>query len=237
MSKELATINTDAIEKALIKGDLSGLTPEQKVSYYNKVCESVGLNPFTKPFDYIEFKGKQILYALRACTEQLRKIHGVSLRITSREMIGDVYVVTAQAKLGEREDESTGAVHVKGLVGENLANAYMKAETKAKRRVTLSVCGLAFLDETEVETIAGVKHIDVLTGEKKPELKLVEQNEDPGEYVVRYGKKYVGKKLKDIDDGDLTNFMDWIEKEAKKPLSDMAQEFYDAANKYIDTWN
>ena len=29
----------------------------------------------------------------------------------------------------------------------------MRAETKAKRRVTLSLCGLAVLDELEVETI------------------------------------------------------------------------------------
>ena len=29
----------------------------------------------------------------------------------------------------------------------------MKSETKAKRRVTLSLCGLAVLDELEVETI------------------------------------------------------------------------------------
>jgi hypothetical protein len=31
----------------------------------------------------------------------------------------------------------------------------MKAETKAKRRVTLSICGLGLLDETEIETIPG----------------------------------------------------------------------------------
>ena len=29
----------------------------------------------------------------------------------------------------------------------------MKAETKAKRRVTLSICGLGVLDETEVENV------------------------------------------------------------------------------------
>ena len=29
----------------------------------------------------------------------------------------------------------------------------MKAETKAKRRATLSICGLGMLDETEIETI------------------------------------------------------------------------------------
>ena len=31
----------------------------------------------------------------------------------------------------------------------------MKAETKAKRRATLSICGLGLLDESEVETIPG----------------------------------------------------------------------------------
>ena len=34
-----------------------------------------------------------------------------------------------------------------------LANAIMKTETKAKRRATLSICGLGFLDESEIETI------------------------------------------------------------------------------------
>jgi hypothetical protein len=46
-----------------------------------------------------------------------------------------------------------GAVSLVGLRGEALANAIMKAETKAKRRATLSICGLGFLDETEIETI------------------------------------------------------------------------------------
>ena len=42
------------------------------------------------------------------------------------------------------------------LKGDVLCNAIMKAETKAKRRVTLSVCGLGFLDESEIETIPDV---------------------------------------------------------------------------------
>ena len=40
------------------------------------------------------------------------------------------------------------------LKGDALANALMKAETKAKRRVTLSIAGLGWLDETELDTIA-----------------------------------------------------------------------------------
>jgi hypothetical protein len=42
---------------------------------------------------------------------------------------------------------------VGNLKGDALANALMKAETKAKRRVTLSIAGLGWLDETELETI------------------------------------------------------------------------------------
>lgn len=142
------------VERAIVHGDLSKLGPKERTEYYVKVCESVGLNPLTKPFEYLRLSGKETLYATRTCTDQLRQIHGVSVRITSREKIGDVYVVTATAtdKHG-RTDESTGAVALGNLKGESLANALMKAETKAKRRVTLSICGLGMLDESEIETI------------------------------------------------------------------------------------
>jgi hypothetical protein len=53
-----------------------------------------------------------------------------------------------------REDEDFGVVSIPdSLKGDNRANAIMKAITKAKRRVTLSICGLGMLDESEVETI------------------------------------------------------------------------------------
>ncbi len=98
--------------------------------------------------------GKLVLYAGRDATDQLRKIHNVSLEIISREMHGDCFVVTARAKMPNgRVDESVGAVYLGKLTGDALANSYMKAETKAKRRVTLSICGLGMLDEMEVESI------------------------------------------------------------------------------------
>lgn len=121
------------------------------MQYYKSVCESLGLNPLTRPFAYISLNNKLTLYALKDCTEQLRKIHEVSIEIKSREAIEGVYVVTVLAtnKTG-RKDESVGAVAFENLKGEARANALMKAETKAKRRVTLSFCGLGMLDETEV---------------------------------------------------------------------------------------
>jgi hypothetical protein len=42
---------------------------------------------------------------------------------------------------------------LKGLSGEALANQIMRCETKAKNRATYSICGMGFLDETEVEDI------------------------------------------------------------------------------------
>ncbi|AYB41761.1 hypothetical protein D5F52_26780 (plasmid) [Brevibacillus laterosporus] len=146
----------ELLEKVLISGDLSNLTSAERIFYYQQVCESIGLNPLTKPFDYIHLDGKLVLYAKRDATDQLRNIHDISILITSRECIGDLYVVQARAtsqKKG-RTDESIGVVNIANLKGNHLANALMKAETKAKRRVTLSIAGLGFLDETELETIS-----------------------------------------------------------------------------------
>lgn len=142
------------LNRVLLQGDLSGLQPAEKIQYYNKVCETVGLNPLTKPFEYISFQGKQILYAGKNCAEQLRKIHGISIKIVGREKIDDLFIVTVQATaIDGRVDESIGALVISGLKGLDLANAMMKTETKAKRRVTLSVCGLGMLDESEVADV------------------------------------------------------------------------------------
>lgn len=146
-----------ALESVLIGGDLSKLSVPDRVMYYKKVCESVGLNPLTKPFEYITLNNKLTLYARRDATDQLRQIHKVSINIVERELVEDCYVVTARATTSIRQDESIGAVNIAGLKGDARANAMMKAETKAKRRVTLSICGLGMLDETEVETIPGAQ--------------------------------------------------------------------------------
>src|SRR4029453_3384112 len=109
----------------------------------------LGLNPLTKPFEYLQLSGRLVLYATRGATDQLRKIHHVSTQIVSRETLGDVYVVTARATDREgRTDESIGAVSIAGLKGEALCNQLMKAETKSKRRATLALIGLSFLDES-----------------------------------------------------------------------------------------
>ena len=145
---------SEVVERIVIGGDLATLNAAQRAEYYGAVCRSLGLNPLTKPFEYLNLNGKLRLYALRDCADQLRRLHGISIYIANRERMSDLYIVTARAKDRQgREDESTGAVTVGNLKGDALANALMKAETKAKRRVTLSIAGLGWLDETELETI------------------------------------------------------------------------------------
>ena len=171
----------DLMERVVVGGDIAKLTAGQRLEYYREVCTSLGLNPLTQPFQYIELDGKLTLYATRACTDQLRRINGVSVAIVNRETIQGVYVVTARATARDgRTDEAVGAVAITkedgewksaqsgkryfsgngkwtSLQGDALANALMKAETKAKRRVTLSIVGLGWLDETEIETIPGAQ--------------------------------------------------------------------------------
>jgi len=158
------------LEQVVIAGDLARLTPAQRVSYYRSVCDSLGLNPLTKPFDYLHLNGRLVLYATRTATDQLRATRGISVQIVSRELMeaAGLYVVTARATARDgRTDEAVGAVSIAGLKGEALANALMKAETKAKRRATLSLVGLGWLDESEAESVPGARPaaVDRETGE------------------------------------------------------------------------
>jgi len=208
------------LDQLLIREDLSSLEPEQRAAYYTAVCQSLGLNPLTRPFGFLELDGKLVLYTKRDCTDQLRKLHSISIKILSRELVDSVYIVTAQAATPEgRTDESIGAVPLvkeKGdwktsqggkryfqgtgefspLPPDARANAVMKAETKSKRRVTLSICGLGMLDESEIETVpnARVKQPEQIQEEQK----LIDVGNNP--MNSREAQAYVlDRKLKDLN--------------------------------------
>lgn len=157
----MSSTNGATYEQALIGGDLAALSNAERMGLYAKTCESLGLNPMTKPFEYIKLNGRLVLYARKDATEQLRKLHGVSVHLERIEVPGCIAFRATATDRGGRTDESIGAVPTDNLKGESLANAIMKAETKAKRRVTLSICGLGFLDESEVSSIKGARTVRV----------------------------------------------------------------------------
>jgi hypothetical protein len=154
-SEILEDVLSNSLYESLVdKGDISGLSIAEKGSYLQRLCESLKLNPLTQPFTFLKLNGKEVPYANRSCTDQLAHLHQITREIIKTEYIQDVYVVTCKASMPSgRSDISTGAVNVANLKGDTLANALMKAETKSKRRVVLSICGLGFLDESELDTI------------------------------------------------------------------------------------
>jgi hypothetical protein len=240
MSTALATtdrvqVPADLQEKALLGGDLSKLTVPERLSFYNSICTSLGLNPLTRPFEYIQLNGKLTLYARKDCTEQLRTNRRISITGLQREVVEGVYVVTAKAEEQTtlRTDESIGAVPIANLQGEAKANAMMKAETKAKRRVTLSICGLGMLDETEIETIPGAK----VVVETAPQLPTAEPTEsasvaqppvaDAGSsnraFIIPVGRDK-GKTLEEVDD------LSWIKSYYEAKLETQP------TSRYRDEW-
>lgn len=216
------------MEQVVIGGDLSKLSAADRLTYYRNVCESVGLNPLTKPFDYLTLSGRMVLYARKDATDQLRNLRGVSVRIVSRERVEDVWIVTAEATTADgRTDASIGAVSIGGLKADALANALMKAETKAKRRVTLSICGLGMLDETEIETIPDARaELDAETGKVlTPEQQAANEERKAlldrcRDAAITLGKDRLkpirrGRKPEQLDDAALAAFAEELEAAVK----------------------
>lgn len=146
-----------AVQNALAKNDYSKLTDQERAVLLNKTCESMGLNPLGQPFGFFDQAGKTVLYAKRSCSDQLGKIHGLSLIECGETFNEKTRILTVKVKMRDRdgrEHMNRGDVFIgPNVTGEALANLYMKCHTKAVRRCTLSMCGLGFLDETEVEDI------------------------------------------------------------------------------------
>ena len=146
-------LDPEVIHSIVIKGDMSGLSQEQAVAYYNYRCQQVGLDPSAQPFHLLVLNGKKLLYAYAGATQQLCAVHKLSVSIINRERFEGVYLVSVRVTGQDgRVTENDGAVELDSeRIGK--ANALMKATTKAIRRTVLAHCGLGMMDETEVETI------------------------------------------------------------------------------------
>lgn len=155
-------LDAGALEKVVVGGDLSKLTAEERLSWYKNRCEAAGLDPRTQPFQYLSLQGKLTLYATKAATDQLIASRRLSVSIVSRGLVGDLYEVVCRVTFPDGHSvEDMAALPIAGLRGDALANATMKAVTKAKRRTVLSACGLGMMDETEAETIPNARHVSV----------------------------------------------------------------------------
>jgi hypothetical protein len=196
---EIAKVDdADPIEAAVAYGDLSKLTAEQRNRRYLAVCKSLGLNPLTRPIEYMVLSGKLTEYVTRAGADQLRMIHGISVEIVSRQLMGELMTVHTRAKTPDgRADEDYGVISLPDHIKADIrANMVMKAITKAKRRVTLSICGLGWLDETEV---ADIPTESKSAPPKEIETKTVSKDDLKARVMVRDAQSGSVSRLQSID--------------------------------------
>lgn len=211
--------NCALLEKVITSNDLSGLSSFEKVQHIKNVCESLGLNPLTKPIQLLKFQGKEIAYFTKDATEQLRKKNNISLKIRETKIEEGIYIVLVDAKTPDgREDSSTGAISIKGLSGDNLCNALLKAETKAKRRVTLSICGLGFTDESEIDSMNGAKKIDIF--DTRNNIKSINNDPDMDETCFKSDIERLEKSssLDELEEAYKSSYKFWVEKRDKERL-------------------
>ena len=155
--------DANTLANILITGDLSKLDQKQQWGYYVSLCERLQIDPYTRPFQLLNLKGKLTMYATKACTEQLATTRNLTVDPYDVQLVDGLAIVKAKAlKPTGQYATASGVVSVENLKGEDKANAVMKAETKACRRAVLRLCGLGMLDETETTGpwAQGGQHID-----------------------------------------------------------------------------
>lgn len=233
--------NLDAIEKLIAQGDLAPMTQQQRLSYMRAMCKLLGISMLGQPFDFIKFDGKTQMFANSKCAAQLRAVYKISIKIVSCERVDGLYITSVEAETGKgRRDADIGAINIKGLAGKALENAMMKGVTKAKRRVTLSLCGLGMLDSdtakelaeqeakivSELAIEAASEQLDQTVGRPEFETGRVDpsvetapaSHEDPKpkQYTLRSVKGGKGKTLDKVPLKILVNWLKFYDEMAAK---------------------
>jgi len=107
---------TKVIESLVLRGDLSGLGPNERARFYVQMCEGLGLNPHAQPFAFLRLNGKEVLYATRGATDQLAAIHKLDREIIDGPKVIDlagtklVYAVCRARHPNGRVETATATV-------------------------------------------------------------------------------------------------------------------------------
>ena len=140
------------------KSDPRAMTADERAGYVATLCKALHLNPLTRPAQFINLSGREVLYLTRTATDQLAAMHNLNRKTIDGPRVVDVCgtkvgLCTVEVSLPSGRSETATAT----LPAADFVNLYMKLETKAKRRGTLSILGLGVLGEDEIETIPDAK--------------------------------------------------------------------------------
>jgi hypothetical protein len=167
--------------------DLSKLSRKRQNEIYTEACDRLGLNPFSFPLDLL--KGKLIINEIG--TSQLRAKYGISIAVKNHELlpyqetITDpetraektvtryLAIVTVTATCGDRVEEASGAVEAFGAMMRS--NALKKAETQARKRATLAMCGQGWAKPRRKTQPQPVQIPVKISQQEKPDLAELER--------------------------------------------------------------
>ena len=143
--------------------NLDELTEPERQDYVRAICKHMDV-PYElnlvglSYLDEDEGPRRLVPYAKRGATEIVRNNRGISVTTLTHEMVGGsiVYTATGKDKDG-RQEISSGSKYIHGLLGKELDDAIMTAQTRACRRMTLQFVGAGVLDESEVNPALRVK--------------------------------------------------------------------------------
>lgn len=153
-------------------GSLHHLDNSGLVAFRAKLCNYIGLNPYTLPFRfYSNSAGEIFLYATKDACAQLRELKGISVTHTT-DYLRDEFLKTITIKITGmnkkgRSSIATGSVSYENALPGDIHNYIMWAETKALRRLTLDLSGLGVLADVEVKDMQDVTALNVIPEEKE----------------------------------------------------------------------
>ncbi len=130
------------VKVAALGGNLKSLTAEQKAEYIAAITKNAGLSD-SSLFKIIEFDGREVLYADKGVAEMLRSTRGLSFTEPNIVLNGALMLITIGITDGKRTEYDLGSISIDET---NRNHAAMVCMTKAKRRATLSFCGLGMID-------------------------------------------------------------------------------------------
>jgi len=191
----------EARDHIIATNDLGKLTPRQRVGLVVAICEQLKLNALSRPFELLLLDGKVVLYPTKSCTEQLGRLHQISIKKVRQANVGDLHVVEVE---GHRPNGQTSFASKyvslrdgrgNPLVGQKLADAFAKAETGAKRRLVLSMVGLA-----------GIPDADEVPGARRVWLaadgEILEHPTEEQRYLIEHPRAARAAGYRTLADGD-----------------------------------
>jgi hypothetical protein len=154
------SMETAAVKEYFRSGNVAAMTDDERDYVRVKLCQKYDLDPILRPFDLISFNGGMKFYMTASATNQLANAKSLTREVLLLEVNAEQMLARCTVKVSDtngRAETANAFIAVSKFLaptkenpvprkvlmdGEDLANALLKLETKAKRRATMSFFGV-----------------------------------------------------------------------------------------------